>query len=156
LNSYTGTKLLLDPDNLVTRDDHSRAYYENGRSGFAPTLIPNGKTPETVASDFLRHLYRHIISSLGETVQGEAVMEQTPIEFWFTTPNNWSNKAKLSILNAAKMAGFGSRPGDSINSIPEQEAAVIWTLAVELIGQNQPVDGILMCSYDGFGIVASN
>jgi molecular chaperone DnaK (HSP70) len=155
--SYTWTKLLLDRDTLSTQHDDKRVC-ENGGLGPGVMQIPKGKTPEAVVTDYLRHLYRYIIKYLEKTMQSEAILKQTPIEFWFTIPAIWSDKAKNSTLNAAKKAGFGSRTGDSINLIPEPEAAAISTLktiSLKHEGEIRPGDGILVCDCGG-GTVVSN
>ncbi|RPA83095.1 hsp70-like protein [Ascobolus immersus RN42] len=149
--SYTWTKLLLDRDTLSTQHDDRRVC-ENGGLGSGVMRIPKGKTPESVVSDYLRQLYQYILKYFEKTMQSEAVLQQTPIEFWFTIPAIWSDKAKNSTLNAAKRAGFGSRPGDTINLIPEPEAAAISTLkkiSLKHEGEIRPGDGILVCDCGG-------
>jgi len=57
-----------------------------------------------------------------------ATLNMTPMECWVTLPAIWSEEAKNATLQAAKRAGFGSRPGDEIFTIAEPEAAAIATL----------------------------
>ena len=47
----------------------------------------------------------------------------TPIEFWFTVPAIWTEKATAATVRAAGLAGFGNRPRDFLFVVTEPEAA---------------------------------
>jgi hypothetical protein len=63
------------------------------------------------------------MDAIVEKLGGSDILKITPMEFWLTVPAIWSDEAKAATRAAAKAAGFGSRPGDEINLIPEPEAA---------------------------------
>ncbi|MCJ1428570.1 hypothetical protein MMC29_006480 [Sticta canariensis] len=63
-----------------------------------------------------------------ERGMGEDYLKLTPIEFWMTMPVFTSDKARFAMMETAKSAGFGKsskREYDTINMIPEPEAAVL-------------------------------
>lgn len=115
--------------------------------------IPPFKDSATqVCADYLREIYKYTISILEKRITPE-VLEVTPLEFWFTVPAIWSDKAKSVTYEAAERAGFGSRPNDSANMIPEPEAAAVATLSKpeddsQWYGLNVG-DGILVCDCGG-------
>ncbi|KAF3480439.1 heat shock 70 kDa protein 12A [Arthroderma uncinatum] len=75
------------------------------------------------------------------------------MEFWFTMPAIWSDKAQHATREAAKRAGFGSRPGDEIYMISEPEAAAIAALkdhtSNEALSIVKPGNGVLICDCGG-------
>ena len=114
------TKLLLDRHARSTQYDDTNLK-EPIESGLL--RLPEGKSATDVATDYLKKLYEHCMKILGRHYAD--LLEMTPIEFWFTMPAMWSDKAQHSTRKAAKKAGFGSRHGDSIKMITEPEAGVI-------------------------------
>jgi hypothetical protein len=122
LCSYSWTKLLLDRSALTTEydDPDLKMAAANGLM-----RLPPGKTAQDVVTDYLRGMCKMFQGALRDTglLQGGELELPMPIEFWLTVPATWTEEAKVAVLSAAKAAGFGSRPGDEINLIPEPEAA---------------------------------
>lgn len=89
--------------------------------------LPDFRTAEEVCEDFLHELYIYLTTKLrGEMTP--STYDTIPMECWITLPAIWSDEAKDATLNAARKAGFGSRPDDAIFTIAEPEAAAIATL----------------------------
>ena len=86
--------------------------------------IPDDKTAQQVASDYLRCLYEHIIRQL-KTVVGGVAIDQMPLHFELTLPATWSHAARDATRQAAIDAGIGTRPRDTLVLIDEPEAAAI-------------------------------
>lgn len=125
--SYSWTKLLLDKKTIPTRFDDPLLHPKNDRDGDSIMTLPAGKTALEVTTDYLTILYKHFIEEIRRPFQS-AVFDVTPMEFWFTHPATWSDRAKDATKQAALAAGFSSRTGDSFNLIPEPEAAAIAAL----------------------------
>lgn len=122
--SYSWTKLLLDQNALVGEYDDP-ALADIADHGMMK--LPNFRTAEEVCQDFLHELYTYFTTKLREEMT-EKTFDITPMECWITLPAIWSDEAKDATLNAARKAGFGSRPDDAIFTIAEPEAAAIATL----------------------------
>jgi molecular chaperone DnaK (HSP70) len=149
MTSYSWTKLLLDGKTPPTAyDDPVLAKAE----GTGMLRLPRGKTATQVAGDYLHELYTFTLKYL-ESKASPEVISMTPFEFWFTVPAIWSDRAKNKTIAAARAAGFGSRPGDTINLIPEPEASAVATLkGLTHEGSSTQVkagDGILICDCGG-------
>ncbi|KIW19726.1 hypothetical protein PV08_00300 [Exophiala spinifera] len=114
-------KLLLD--GKFKREDFDDPRL-NTALGSKVMHIPEGKTAQTVSTDFLRNMYRHLLQAI-ELELGPTLVEQTSFRFVITTPATWSNAARQATRKAAEDAGFGSRMGDEILMIAEPEAAAI-------------------------------
>lgn len=124
LISYSWTKLLLDKNALVGEyDDPALA----DMAGQGMMKLPDFRKAEEVCEDFLHELYIYLTSKLCQEMT-ESTYDTTPMECWITLPAIWSDEAKDATLNAARKAGFGSRPDDAIFTIAEPEAAAIATL----------------------------
>lgn len=125
---YSWTKLLLD------EDTHRPDYEQNGRSASPEErdlyVLPPGKTAVDVVTEYLRHLYNHCMTILERRC--DAVLQVTPIEFWFTMPAIWSDRAQQATQQAAKNAGFGSRQGDTVHMITEPEAGVLAAIKTQV------------------------
>lgn len=122
--SYSWTKLLLDKNALFGEyDDPALANI----AGNGVMKLPDFRKAEEVCEDFLHELYLYLTSKLREEF-GESTYETTPMECWITLPAIWSDEAKDATLNAARRAGFGTRPDDEIFTIAEPEAAAITAL----------------------------
>jgi molecular chaperone DnaK (HSP70) len=119
--AYCWTKLLLDRYAEASDFDDTEIREVEG-PGLMQT--PPGKTPEDVVSDYLTQLYAHVMAHLAREIS-VALLQVTPIEFWFTMPALWSVRAENATRDAAVRAGFGSRTGDTIHLIREPEAAAI-------------------------------
>ncbi|RPA76190.1 actin-like ATPase domain-containing protein [Ascobolus immersus RN42] len=85
-----------------------------------------GKTVVDISADYLKFVYEHTLSKLGEIMP--TTLSATPIQFVLTTPAVWSHKAQSATLDAAKQAGFGSRSIDEISMVSEPEAAATYAL----------------------------
>ncbi|KIN04334.1 hypothetical protein OIDMADRAFT_159767 [Oidiodendron maius Zn] len=147
--SYSWTKLLLDKNALVGEyDDPALA----DMVGQGMMKLPDFRKAEEVCEDFLHELYIYLTSKLCEEMT-EKTYDTTPMECWITLPAIWSDEAKDATLNAAKKAGFGSRPDDAIFTIAEPEAAAIATLKMysgfNALNQIKPNDHILICDCGG-------
>ncbi|KAJ5708930.1 hypothetical protein N7493_010264 [Penicillium malachiteum] len=124
MKSYSWMKLLLDSQrpNSLTNDTWDTT------NGDGLMRIPPFKSEaRDVCADYLREIYKHIIIILEKRHTPE-VLKVTPLDFWFTIPAIWSDKAKEDTLNVAIDAGFKSRSTDDITIITEPEAAAIATL----------------------------
>ncbi|OBT74750.1 hypothetical protein VF21_06621 [Pseudogymnoascus sp. 05NY08] len=147
--SYSWTKLLLDKNALVGEyDDPALA----NMAGQGVMKLPDFRKAEEVCEDFLHELYIYLTSKLREEIT-ENTYDATPMECWITLPAIWSDEAKDATLNAARKAGFGSRPDDAIFTIAEPEAAAIATLkaysGLDALNQIKPNDNILICDCGG-------
>ncbi|KAL2673962.1 hypothetical protein Neosp_012408 [[Neocosmospora] mangrovei] len=54
---------------------------------------------------------------------GQDYFDNLPVDFWLTVPATWSDAAKRLTMEAARDAGFASRPNDRVRLITEPEAA---------------------------------
>lgn len=127
MKAYSWFKLLLDEYTPLTKYDDANLERAS-KSGIL--RLPNGKSATDVTADFLSEIYRCILKVLIKQITAE-VLRITPLEFWFTVPAIWSDKAMNATLEAAHRAGFGKsrdRSHDTVNLIPEPEAAAITTL----------------------------
>lgn len=122
--AYSWTKLLLDKDAKDTHfdDPNLQSAIEEGRM-----KLPDGRSAQSVASDFLACLYKHMEQRLLREF-GKVTLDQTPMDCWLTVPAVWSDQAQNATKTAALEAGFASRPGDTISVITEPEAAAITVL----------------------------
>jgi hypothetical protein len=126
MKSYTWMKLLLAGN--VGRDNvTNRSVEDKARHGMLE--LPRGKTAQQVVTDYLKCLHEHIMGHLAEERPGELMSE---IDFWFTTPACWDNKANSLMLECALRAGFGARVGDRAYVMSEPEAALIASLSTSI------------------------
>lgn len=114
-------KLLLDAKSKREDFDDPRL---SMALGSRVMRLPKGKSAQKVSTDFLKHLYQHLLQAI-ELELGPTLVEQTSFRFVLTTPATWSNAARQATRKAAEDAGFGSRMGDEIHMISEPEAAAI-------------------------------
>ncbi|KAJ5176311.1 uncharacterized protein N7482_002188 [Penicillium canariense] len=150
MKSYSWTKLLLDPERPLLRPFATKT---DVLEGDGLMKIPEFKTSaRDVCSDYLREIYNYTYAHL-EKHNTSAIMNVTALEFWFTVPAIWSDKAKNETYQAAYTAGFGTRIGDSISMIPEPEAAAVATLSAMAKDERHigisVGDGILICDCGG-------
>jgi molecular chaperone DnaK (HSP70) len=125
MKSYTWTKLLLDENAAETEFDNPNL---NGEMGKGLMELPLNKTAQSVAADYLRCLYDHVVGKLEKTFS-KAMLKETPIHFYFTVPASWEDEANNATREAAKAAGFDSRIGDELFMISEPEAAAMAILS---------------------------
>jgi molecular chaperone DnaK (HSP70) len=148
MKSYSWTKLLLDKGADATEFDDPDLQDLVKSQGDGLMKLPFHKTPTDVAGDYLWELSKYFMKELEKRISPE-ILRVTPIEFWFTVPAMWSDKAKDATKQAALKAKFASRPGDKIYMIPEPEAAavaVLKSLTHEgTENQIKPNDGVLIC-----------
>ncbi|KAH7027909.1 uncharacterized protein B0I36DRAFT_385836 [Microdochium trichocladiopsis] len=146
--AFCWTKLLLDRHTIATEYDDKRLREVDG--GGILTL-PSWKSAEEVVTDFLTHLYKHVMKYLA-TIITAPILDLTAIEWWFTVPAVWSIRAQEATRKAACKAGFGSRPGDTIHMVKEPEAAAMASLHLTTRENKQLIevgDGILICDCGG-------
>jgi molecular chaperone DnaK (HSP70) len=147
--SYSWTKLLLDEKSRASEFDDPLLQHPEGDGMLR---LPDNKTAAEVVTDFLHEIYTWIENYLAKRISPD-LLEITPLEFWFTVPAIWSDRAKNATLRAAKAAGFASGEADTIYLIPEPEAAGIATLKGYSEGKSvahaRAGDGILICDCGG-------
>lgn len=125
MTAYSWFKLRLDWNTVINEYDAPKIQGPDGES--RDIELPPGKDAKETVTDFLRLIYRHLISEL-ELTYPPSTLRLTPFEIWITYPAMWSDEAQDATLQAAKAAGFGSRDFDVIRTIPEPEAAAIAAL----------------------------
>ncbi|KAK2733112.1 hypothetical protein FQN57_002304 [Myotisia sp. PD_48] len=149
LMSYSWTKLLLDKHARIGEyDDPSlKDLFGSGLMN-----LPRGKNAQAVIEDYLRELYIYLVHQLEKKIS-PSVFNVTPMEIYLTMPAIWSDQAQLATREAAKAAGFASRPNDSIYMIAEPEAAALSAikphLSPDAIDPVQSGEGILICDCGG-------
>jgi len=124
MKAYSWTKLLLDDADAKTKYDDPTL---DQIAGDGILELPPFRNAQGVCRDFLAEVRKPVFSRL-EKEWGREFFSLTPIECGITIPAIWSDKAKNATRAAAIAAGFTSRLGDSINVIPEPEAAAVATL----------------------------
>ncbi|KAF2102746.1 actin-like ATPase domain-containing protein [Rhizodiscina lignyota] len=147
MTSYSWFKLLLDRAAERRFDDPDLRDIE----GPGMLRLPRNKTAQQVCADFLRGIYQKTFEELNTRMLA-SVVNAMPIDFSFTVPAIWSDKAKADTIASARAAGFGSRPGDTITLITEPEAAAISVmkyLADDGNDQLQKGDSILIVDCGG-------
>ncbi|RSM15087.1 hypothetical protein CDV31_005168 [Fusarium ambrosium] len=124
---YGGFKLLLDPEagSQAYNDEHLALTLDPGNPTMQLSLHP-GKSVTDMVSDYLRLIYEEVMASLQRRFSN--TLNGLKINFVITTPAMWSPAAQHNTMIAARAAGFGSRPQDSIESVTEPEAAASYTL----------------------------
>ncbi|EER40936.1 conserved hypothetical protein [Histoplasma capsulatum H143] len=156
MTTFSWTKLLLDQNAPLSKYDDPGL---EKASDIGILKLPEGKSATDVVSDYLSEVYHHILQRIGKQIT-EDTLRTTPLEFWFTVPAIWSDQAKNATVNAARQAGFGTRPNDEIFLISEPEAAAITSLKKYtnpngIGGFVKPGDGVLVCDCGG-GTVEAN
>jgi hypothetical protein len=171
--AYSWMKLLLDPEQSTKFDDPSLAASE----GHGVLRTPPGKTAIDLCADYLTEIAVFAYEELKRKM-GEDVVAVSPLEFWFTVPAVWSDRAKSATLRAAEKAAKNAQVlrSASVSSflIAEPEAAAVATLATITQGGStlqvkvrvdyptlegnadhkiQPDDSILICDCGGGTVV---
>lgn len=72
--------------------------------------IPYHSSPQQAVTDYLRHLYEHIIKVL--KIQKSKSFSKTDLQFVLTVPAVWPEKAKIATRDCAHAAGFGEKSED--------------------------------------------
>ena len=124
MDTFSWTKLLLEESlNKNEFDDPAFAY----ALSLGIFNLPKGKSVVEVVAEFLRGVYQYTCAEL-QRVVGSTELETTPIEFWFTVPAIWTEKATAATVQAAGLAGFGpqeNRSRDLVFMVTEPEAAAV-------------------------------
>ncbi|KAF2163638.1 hypothetical protein M409DRAFT_25826 [Zasmidium cellare ATCC 36951] len=148
LKACSWTKLLLDSKTPATQydDPNLRTAKADGH-----LHLPSGKGAQQVAADYLGEVYSYVRDRIRKHI-GDT-FDSTPVECWVTVPAVWSEQAQSATRSAALQAGFGARPGDSINIITEPEAAGV-TVIDEITRSNtiiKPKQGenVMICDCGG-------
>ncbi|KAL1965072.1 hypothetical protein VTN77DRAFT_6132 [Rasamsonia byssochlamydoides] len=114
--------------------------------------LSKGKTAQDVVEDFLRHLYNYLVNMLKKQI-GEDTFNATPMECYLTMSAIWSDQAQLATREAARAAGFASRPSDTLTMIAEPEAAAIAAMkphiGPEATASIKAGENILVCDCGG-------
>jgi molecular chaperone DnaK (HSP70) len=124
MKSYCWTKLLLDKDTLQSKYDDPSLAMESLSLTHQNELmtLPEGKSAKDVVAQYLKGMYAMFEAAIIEKM-GEDCVTGLPIDYWFTVPATWSERAKLLTKAAAQEAGFASKDIDRIMLIAEPEAA---------------------------------
>jgi hypothetical protein len=130
-------KLLLDEYTRATQYDSPRL---SAHGSFSRTPLPSGKSALVVTTDYLRHLYNHLMHTLRRRFA--KTLDISPIQFVLTTPAIWSDRAQSATCEAAKKAGFTSREGDTLTMVSEPEAAASYCLK-EIFSQRRDTESPL-------------
>lgn len=125
---YAWMKLILDEDAHQTPYDDPDLQRDI-KEGILK--VPKDKSARSITADYFRELYAFTMEKLQHDYA--EMLGITPIKFWFTMPAIWSDKAQVTTLDAAREAGFGSRPDDEMCMITEPEAAALATLSSETL-----------------------
>jgi len=152
MTSCSWTKLLLDmgAEHAAHDDPHLQQAVDQGM-----LRVPQDLTSQQVCSDFLKEVYKYMIARLTKQVSKQ-VLDSTPVDCWLTVPAVWSDQAQSATRAAARAAGFGGRPQDTINIISEPEAGAIAALTKYMhpSSLNPPQVGIALslCYTYGIGV----
>lgn len=119
MKAYAWTKLLLDGSARASEYDDPGLKKAIG-SGMMK--LPQGRTAKEIVTTYLRGLNTMYQGVVTEKF-GQAYFDNLPVDFWLTVPATWSDAAKQLTLEAARDAGFASRPHDRVRLITEPEAA---------------------------------
>ncbi|KAI8654020.1 hypothetical protein NCS56_01358000 [Fusarium sp. Ph1] len=119
MKAYAWTKLLLDGSARASEYDDPGLKKAIG-SGMMK--LPQGRTAKEIVTTYLRGLntmYQGVVVDKF----GQDYFDNLPVDFWLTVPATWSDTAKQLTIEAARDAGFASRPHDRVRLIAEPEAA---------------------------------
>ena len=137
MKSYSWFKLLLDQEQVTNFNDDPGLSLSEGRGVLSK---PSKKTPVMICADFLAQVAKHAYAFLAKRMHEQTLLE-IPLEFWFTVPAVWSDKAKTHTLLAAQMATqmakLSFHPDTRICLIQEPEAAAIATLSALGVGGSE-------------------
>ncbi|RDW64368.1 Hsp70 family protein [Aspergillus mulundensis] len=111
--SYSWTKLLLDQGTPLSQYNDS-ALEEASKIGIMK--LPEKKDAVEVAGDYLAEVHQHILRVIGKSIT-EETLQVTPLEFWFTVPAIWSDRAKDATKKATRRAGFAGTLARRIDQI---------------------------------------
>jgi hypothetical protein len=152
MKSYSWMKLLLDPNQATKYDDPTLKASE----GQGVLATPRGRTAVDLCGDYLGHVAAFAYDALKQKISPD-ILAVCPLEFWFTVPAVWSDRAKTDTLRAAEKAAMNADVfRDAMVStflIAEPEAAAVATVSAITEGgarqQIIPGDSILVCDCGG-------
>ncbi|KAK4609911.1 Heat shock protein 12B [Fulvia fulva] len=152
MKSYAWFKLLLDPEQASKFDDPGL----NTSEGQGVLAKPSYKSAVELCADYLCEIAAFAHKYFVKRPSAE-VLAATPLEFYFTVPAVWSDKAKSDTLRAAqkaaKMAKLKVHHDSQLFLIREPEAAAIATISSLTFGgstqQIKAGDSILICDCGG-------
>lgn len=128
MKGYTWMKLLLDPEQATKYDDPSLKASE----GYGVLRRPPNKSAVDLCGDYLGHVAAFAYKALEQRLSPE-VLGVSPLEFWFTVPAVWSDRAKADTLRAAEKAARNAAvfrdASVSTFLIAEPEAAAVATIS---------------------------
>lgn len=142
MKSYSWFKLLLDEDTNAAEYDDPLLRQSAGQG---MTDLPPGKSAKDLVADYLKQIYKHTQSYLGEVI-GKGMVKETPCHYKLTLPAIWSHRARKSTLEAAEMAGFGTQicsgVSDKLSMVDEPEAGTVDAIKSTLDGfpKNNPFE----------------
>lgn len=93
--TFAWMKLLLDSEQKTKYDDPSLTASE----GHGVLRLPQGRTAVDICADYLTEVAKFTYEELKKEI-GEDVLRVSPLEFWFTVPAVWSDRAKADTLRA--------------------------------------------------------
>jgi hypothetical protein len=106
-------------------DEQLALTLDPGNPAMQSSLRPNHSATD-MATEYLRLVYAEVMKRLAKNFPN--TIKSTQIKFVITTPAMWSPAAQHNTLQAAKAAGFGNRPRDTIEAVTEPEAAASYAL----------------------------
>lgn len=124
MKSYTWFKLLLDERADPTEYDCPLLHSAVGEGTLK---LPPGKSVIDVVADYLRILKKDLMHILAGPI-GEDILKITPINFWFTVPAIWDDRAQARTKTALELAGYDRRSIDKVYFVTEPEAAAACVL----------------------------
>lgn len=126
--AFAWMKLLLDSEQTTKYDDPSLTASE----GHGVLRLPPGKTTVDVCADYLTEVARFAYEELKKEF-GEDVVVTSPLEFWFTVPAVWSDRAKADTMRAVERAAKNAKVFEPLEVstylVPEPEAAAVATIS---------------------------
>lgn len=149
MKSYTWMKLLLDPQQATRFDDPALEILARSE-GHGVLKLPPDMTAVDLCADFLTEIATFAYSEL-KRVLGAHVVDISPLEFRFTVPAVWSDRAKADTMRAAAKAARNSKVFRSSEVstflIAEPEAAAVATIAH--LTQGGSLQQIKVCILEG-------
>jgi molecular chaperone DnaK (HSP70) len=126
--AFAWMKLLLDSEQSTKYDDPSLTASE----GHGVLRLPSGKTTVDLCADYLTEVAKFAYEELKKEF-GPHVVSTSPLEFWFTVPAVWSDRAKADTMRAVKKAANNAEVFEALEVstylVPEPEAAAVATIS---------------------------
>lgn len=90
------------------------------------------KETPAILTDFLTRLREQVLPVVIEQMSGGNLNYLDPIEMWVTVPDDWSKTSKSIMMKAIKDAQFVTRDTDSIQTLTDSMAAILYLMNVHL------------------------